>query len=366
MPLHSIASIPEEGLWRLGVGGPRSESVTRAATAAADGAGEVVLGSPPSLPAAYTGASPALPQRPVYLTSDADADRSSARQPDPDHGALHAHPPAPSSPMSGAARSARAPPVLAARPSAADDRGNDSDRSRKSSSHRAGGTRQKRTLIESACSACRGRKSRCDGERPTCSRCRTLHTDCAYEAEEGESRWSALRRRNKLLETERTELRELITYLQTSPEPEARDIFQRIRSGGPDHVFALLRQIREGHAPNEMHHMAQKQSSQQPWQPPPFTQHASGSVEITPSSNASVQQRLPPISTMFAVSGSYEPSPLSTPLLSGNPNFQEPSSARSRGSRPSISSYHSLSSGSRGSGGSNSSMEMDHDHPFRP
>ncbi|KAK3074868.1 hypothetical protein LTR53_002322 [Teratosphaeriaceae sp. CCFEE 6253] len=305
----------------------------------------------------------------------------------------------PPAPMSGAARSARAPPVLAARPSAADERGNDSDGSRKSTSHRPGGTRQKRTLIESECSACRGRKSRsgelgsdhinsatargnCDHEsssietgqltlhcyRPTCSRCRTLHTDCAYEAEEGESRWSALRRRNKLLETERTELRELISYLQTSPEPEARDIFQRIRSGGPDHVFALLRQIREGHAPHEVHHMAQQQqqSPQSPWQPPQFTQHASGTVELTPSSNPSEQQRLPPISTMFAVSGSYEPSPLSTPLLSGNPNFQEPCSARSRGSRPSISSYHSLSSGSRGSGGSNSSMEMDHDHPFRP
>ncbi|EME83268.1 uncharacterized protein MYCFIDRAFT_215244 [Pseudocercospora fijiensis CIRAD86] len=86
----------------------------------------------------------------------------------------------------------------------------------------------------------------CDGLRPACSRCQNLRTECQYEAEEGESRWSALRRRNQVLEQERDQVRELLAFVQARPEPEAQDIFQRIRTSNYDDVFALLRQIKEG------------------------------------------------------------------------------------------------------------------------
>ncbi len=40
---------------------------------------------------------------------------------------------------------------------------------------------QKRRRIALACSACRTRKSKCDGARPTCSTCQTLDFSCEYE-----------------------------------------------------------------------------------------------------------------------------------------------------------------------------------------
>lgn len=63
-----------------------------------------------------------------------------------------------------------------------------------------------------------------------CSRCQALHTECGYDVEEGESRWSALRRRNRTLERERDEARDLIAQMQSRPEPEAQDIYHRLRT----------------------------------------------------------------------------------------------------------------------------------------
>lgn len=73
-----------------------------------------------------------------------------------------------------------------------------------------------------------------------------MRTDCHYEAEEGESRWSALRRRNQILEAERDQLRELMGFVQSRSEPEAMDLFQRIRGSTYDDLFFLLRQIKDG------------------------------------------------------------------------------------------------------------------------
>ncbi|KAF2726255.1 hypothetical protein K431DRAFT_4979 [Polychaeton citri CBS 116435] len=123
-----------------------------------------------------------------------------------------------------------------------------------SSSSTATAARPKRTLIESACGACRRRKSRCDGIRPACSRCIALKTDCAYQTEDGESRWSALKRKNTELsgkatelESERDELRELVSQLQARPEYEAQEILDRIRRCSQYHeVFDIVRDLRAG------------------------------------------------------------------------------------------------------------------------
>lgn len=82
---------------------------------------------------------------------------------------------------------------------------------------------------------------------PACSRCQALQTDCHYQAEEGESRWSALRRKTHTYEKERDDMRELLSLVQTRPEPEAQEIFRNIRANtfGGD-VGAFVRQIREG------------------------------------------------------------------------------------------------------------------------
>jgi hypothetical protein len=63
-----------------------------------------------------------------------------------------------------------------------------------------------------------------------CSRCQALHTECEYNAAEGESRLSALRRRCYTLGRERYEARDLIAQMQSRPEPEARKIYHHIRT----------------------------------------------------------------------------------------------------------------------------------------
>ncbi|KXL41907.1 hypothetical protein M433DRAFT_362901 [Acidomyces richmondensis BFW] len=247
--------------------------------------------------------------------------------------------------MSGSARPH--PPLLAARhdhPAAGDpsrsgsdnhnnNKHNNNDHNNNNSGHPRPprGPRPKRTLIESACSACRRRKSRCDGIRPACSRCQALRTDCAYEAEEGESRWSALRRRNQILETERAELRELLSYLQSRPEAEAQDIFARIRNAtGQEDVFAILRDYRD--ADSTTTGVAAPRLV-------PSLPHQMSSLSTGSNSSSGVgmaDQRLPPISSMFDVSGPPPPPPSST----GRPSLP---------SNPSGSSVHSQQSGGRGS-----------------
>ncbi|KAM3425506.1 hypothetical protein BST61_g7453 [Cercospora zeina] len=177
-------------------------------------------------------------------------------------------------------------PLLAARSSSADaskDGASNNSNASAPGPARPPSGRPKRTLIESACSACRRRKSRCDGLRPSCSRCQNLRTECQYEAEEGESRWSALRRRNQLLEQERDHIRELLAFVQTRPEPEALDIFQRIRTSSYDDIFLLLRQVRDGA-------YGMQPGLQQQHMPP------------GPPPGSAIDHRLPPIQAILEVS----------------------------------------------------------------
>jgi hypothetical protein len=64
-----------------------------------------------------------------------------------------------------------------------------------------------------------------------CSRCQALHTECEYNIEEGERRWSALRRRYHAIERERDKAQDLIAQMQSRPESEARKIYHHIRTG---------------------------------------------------------------------------------------------------------------------------------------
>lgn len=144
--------------------------------------------------------------------------------------------------------------------------------------------------------------------RPSCSRCQNLRTECQYEAEEGESRWSALRRRNQILEQERDQIRELLAFVQMRPEPEAMEIYQRIRTSSYDDIFTLLRQVREnsyGIQPNLQH---------------------------IPPTTTGIDQRLPPIQTILDVS--------SRPAMPGPGHAQ----AMGHPNHPHLVHSHSLSS----------------------
>ncbi|KEQ91756.1 hypothetical protein AUEXF2481DRAFT_450881 [Aureobasidium subglaciale EXF-2481] len=56
-------------------------------------------------------------------------------------------------------------------------------------------TVKQRRTTKAACSACRKRKAKCDGKRPTCSSCTDLKRKCEYLAEEGISSQAASRKR---------------------------------------------------------------------------------------------------------------------------------------------------------------------------
>lgn len=157
--------------------------------------------------------------------------------------------------------------------------------------------RSARRLIKSACGSCQRRKSKCDGQRPSCTRCLYLQSDCTYSAEQGESRWSALKRRCRSLEIERDAMDEVMKRIRNCSELEALTLFKRIRSttlGGwtaYEDIFSLLIAIRNENS-----------------------QVASRSTTAAPSTN---DQRLPPIS-MILTSTCFDRNVVSTPLKDTN------------------------------------------------
>ena len=83
-------------------------------------------------------------------------------------------------------------------------------------------------------------------DSPACLTCQALDKECEYKTEEGESRWSALNRKNNTLETERDEVRGLLALIRSLPEPEAQVIFRRIRLSTDSMDLGLLsQQIRD-------------------------------------------------------------------------------------------------------------------------
>ncbi|KAF2138160.1 uncharacterized protein K452DRAFT_198778, partial [Aplosporella prunicola CBS 121167] len=102
-----------------------------------------------------------------------------------------------------------------------------------------------RQIINAACTACQRRKSKCDGVRPKCSACVRRLTDCSYEtASAEETRTSALKRRNEMLEQRLSTFTELYDLLQSASESDARTLLQLIRSS-PD-PETVLNTVREG------------------------------------------------------------------------------------------------------------------------
>ena len=113
---------------------------------------------------------------------------------------------------------------------------------------------------------------------PVCARCQNLHTECVYEAQEGESRWSALRRRGQSVEQEREDLREILSWLLVRSDNEAHEALHRIRSSPFDEIITIARHSRE---------------------------RGSGVAQAAPSSSpSSSEQRLPPIRTLVDVPAS--------------------------------------------------------------
>ncbi|KAJ3566189.1 hypothetical protein NPX13_g7231 [Xylaria arbuscula] len=91
--------------------------------------------------------------------------------------------------------------------------------------------RKGRSAVLVACEPCRRLKAKCDGERPSCHRCRTRGQDCVYELpHDAQSRSLARKEIANRLQLENSELRSLLHHLSSRPEAEAHDIYRRLRT----------------------------------------------------------------------------------------------------------------------------------------
>ncbi|KAI1274925.1 putative C6 transcription factor [Xylaria sp. FL0933] len=105
--------------------------------------------------------------------------------------------------------------------------------------------RRTRAAVLVACEPCRRLKTKCDGERPACRRCRSKGQECVYELpQDALSRSSARKEIANRLQSENLHLRQLFHDLSKRPESEAYDIFQRLRSADGDPI-SLAHSIRQ-------------------------------------------------------------------------------------------------------------------------
>lgn len=109
--------------------------------------------------------------------------------------------------------------------------------------HPASSESSKRKNIDIACTSCRKRKERCDGQRPVCGSCEKRNISCSYAVVGGDPfRVTPLRRSFEALQIENQQWRELFNIVQKLPDAEAAQALGRIRSSeDPVSVLAFAK-----------------------------------------------------------------------------------------------------------------------------
>ncbi|KAM0359918.1 hypothetical protein HYE67_001856 [Fusarium culmorum] len=101
-------------------------------------------------------------------------------------------------------------------------------------------TKGKRNLVAVACEGCRRKKAKCDGRRPTCSRCSSKMESCLYEAPPVPQ---AIKKKCETLMLENQQYRELFSAIHDRPDYEAQEIYNRIRKS--NEPLSVLEAIKE-------------------------------------------------------------------------------------------------------------------------
>ncbi|KAJ5713314.1 uncharacterized protein N7483_010495 [Penicillium malachiteum] len=92
-------------------------------------------------------------------------------------------------------------------------------------------TASKRRCVSTACIACRRRKSKCDGNLPSCAACSSVyHTPCVYDPNSDHRRKGVFKKDVDSLRTKHTTLQTLIQALLNYEEEDAFDLVRQIRS----------------------------------------------------------------------------------------------------------------------------------------
>ncbi|OLN97245.1 Nitrogen assimilation transcription factor nit-4-like protein 5 [Colletotrichum chlorophyti] len=90
---------------------------------------------------------------------------------------------------------------------------------------------RRRPQTKIACTSCRRRKSKCDGQRPVCSLCAGMgRTRCEYDAGPDVTRFAALKSKHEELQRRVALFEELFRLLSMRSEPESIEIIRRIRT----------------------------------------------------------------------------------------------------------------------------------------
>lgn len=108
---------------------------------------------------------------------------------------------------------------------------NNTSSSRKSKARRNDdGQAPKRRCVSSACIACRRRKSKCDGNLPSCAACSSVyHTPCIYDPNSDHRRKGVYKKDIDNLRTRNTTLQTLIHAILNYDEESAFDLVRQIR-----------------------------------------------------------------------------------------------------------------------------------------
>jgi len=122
-------------------------------------------------------------------------------------------------------------------------------------------TRSRRGTINAACRECRLKKLKCDGTRPSCQRCIAKGIDsCEYPVNPGETRFTALKRKNASLLTESDRMQKFIHALRDASPSRAQDMLRDFRSADDDdhgrakHEMSTLTPSTFDGPPHLLHH----------------------------------------------------------------------------------------------------------------
>ncbi|KAF4764831.1 hypothetical protein HAV15_003145 [Penicillium sp. str.  len=89
----------------------------------------------------------------------------------------------------------------------------------------------KRRCVSTACVACRKRKSKCDGNLPSCAACSSVyHTPCVYDPNSDHRRKGVYKKDADTLRTRNTTLQTLIQAILNYEESDAFELVRQIRS----------------------------------------------------------------------------------------------------------------------------------------
>ncbi|KAI5203111.1 hypothetical protein E4T39_04410 [Aureobasidium subglaciale] len=115
-------------------------------------------------------------------------------------------------------------------------------------------TRSRRGTINAACQECRLKKLKCDGTRPRCQRCVVKGIDsCEYTVNPGETRFTALKRKNASLATESDRMQKFIEALRSASSSQAQGMLDDLRTC--DGAKQILSTLTLGKSqPHPLHH----------------------------------------------------------------------------------------------------------------